>query len=146
MRAGFWLLAIPLAALGLYRYAHSGAPNPRQLEPLVRGYLQSTCTGTLEVSQLDDISVGEYSEQFGGWPVYANHVESCVEHDSSKPYANTTTIVDQNGHDADRKVAVAFVRRTMTGRLELYTPQLFRAAQREMQQTLQHALDNVKVN
>jgi hypothetical protein len=147
MRAGFWFIAVPLAVFGIYRFAHSGAPNPAQLEPLVRSYLESSCPGgTANVSQLDDISVGEYAEQFGGWPVYANHVESCVEHDASKPYANTSTTIYRGGQDADRKVAVAFVRRRLSGRLELYTPELFQAAQREMQQSMQHAFDNVKVN
>lgn len=146
MRAGFWFLAIPLAVFGLYRFAHSGAPTPQQLEPLVRSYLESSCGGAVQISQLDQVSAGEYSEQFGGWPVYANHEEACVEHDSSKPYANTTTTTYDGSHDVERKVAVAFVRRSLSGRLELYTPALFQAAQREMQQTLQHALDNVKVN
>lgn len=146
MRTGVWLVAIPLAAFGLYRFAHSGAPSAQQVEPLVRSYLERSCAGTVDVSQLDSVRVGEYSQQFGGWPVYANHVESCLEHDHSKPYENTTTVTHENGHDADRNVAVAFVRRSMSGRLELYTPELFQQAEREMQQTLQHAFDNVKVN
>jgi hypothetical protein len=146
MRAGMWLVAIPLAAFGLYRLAHSGAPSPQQVEPLVRSYLERSCPGGAEVSQLDGVRVGEYSQQFGGWPVYANHVETCVQHDPSKPYDNTTTLTHEAGHDADQNVAVAFAHRTMSGRLELYTPELFQQAQREMQQTLQHAFDNVKVN
>ena len=34
----------------------------------------------------------------------------------------------------------------MSGQLELYVPEIFQGAQREMQQTMEHAVDSVKVN
>lgn len=146
MRTGFWILAIPLVAFGVYRYLHSGAPTAEQVEPLVHRYLESSCAGSAQLRQLDGIRVGAYSAQFGGWPVFANHVEACVEHDRSRPYDNTTTTIHEGGQDADREVAVAFVRRRVTGRLELYIPELFQQAAQQMQQTMQHAFDNVTVN
>lgn len=145
MRGIFWLAAIVLAVFGIYHLAHSGAPSAQQVEPLLRSYLESSCKGDAEIMQLDSIRVGTYVAQFKGWPVYANHVEQCVTHDSSS-YAGTTTSTYDGGHDADRNVAVAFVRRGWSGRLEMFTPELFQAAQQQMQQMMQHAFDNVKTN
>lgn len=146
MRVVLWLAVILLAGFGVYRFAHSGTPSAADVEPLLRSYLESQCTGASDVSQLDDIRVGEYSQQLGGWPVYANHVETCTDHDSSKPYQNSTHETYQGAHDADHNVAVAMVRRSASGRLEMYQPELFQAAQREMQQMLDHAFDNAKTN
>jgi hypothetical protein len=146
MRILFGMAAILLAVFGLYRFMHSGAPSPGEVEPLVRSFLEESCNGEVEITQLDSIRVGDYAQQFGGWPVYANHEETCVEHDDSKPYKNTMTTTHDSGHDADRNVAVAFARRTASGHLELYTPELFQSAQRDMQKMLDHAFDNAKVN
>ena len=145
MRTAFWLLAVPLAGFGLWHFAHSHSPSAGALEPLVRGYLAHSCNGDLDIKQLDSIRVGAYSEQFGGWPVYANHVEVCAVHHSS-PYAFTAKTTNESSHDADHDVAIAFARRTWSGRVELYTPELFEAGERQMQQALDHAFDHVKVN
>jgi hypothetical protein len=146
MRIGLWLIGICLAVFCAYRFVHSGAPSAGEVEPVLRSYLESRCVGELDISQLEDIRVGEYSGQLCGWPVYANHVETCVVHDGSTPYESTMRTTDEGGHDADRNVAVAMVRRTASGRLEMYTPGFVQAAGREMQQMLDHALDNTKTN
>ena len=146
MRPGLTVVLVLAGALGLWRFAHSGAPSPQQLEPMVRAWLEAECTGTLDIRQLDGIRVGEYSEQMGGWPVFANHIEACVTHDRSLPYQNRTQVIHQNGQDSDQAVAVAFARRTASGRIELYTPEIFKQGEREMQHALDHAFDNVKVS
>lgn len=143
MRGIAWLAAIVLAVFGIYHFAHFGAPSARQVEPLLRSYLVNSCKGEAEITQLDSIRVGAYVEQAHGWPVYANHVEDCVVHGA---YESTNTTTYDGGHDADRGVAVAFVRRSWSGRLELYIPDFYADAQRQMQQMMQHAFDNIKTN
>lgn len=138
MRTGLRLVAILITIFGLYRFIHSRAPSATAVEPVLRSYLESQCTGEIDVSQLDDVRVGAYSEQLAGWPVYANHVETCTEDGRRQTY--------EGGHDADRNVAVAMVRRSASGRLEMYQPEFVQAAGREMQQMLDHAFDNAKTN
>lgn len=146
MRMGVGLAAFALGAFAVWHFAHSSAPSAAQVEPLLRDYLESNgnCGGSVDV-QLDKVSIGPYASQMGGWPVYANHVEEC--HGKVPGYENSSLTTTYDGsHDADKKVAAAFVRRTATGRLEMYTPEIFQSAQREMQQALQKGLDNMKVN
>lgn len=142
MRPILWLCAIVVAVFGIYHVTHSGAPSAQQVEPLLRSYLVRNCQGDAEITQLDSIRVGDYAAQLHGWPVYANHVETC---DSSSTTGSTTMTYD-GGHDADKNVAVAFIRRSWSGRLELYTPGFYQARERQMQQMMQHAFDNIKSN
>lgn len=146
MRVGVGLAAFAVGAFGIWHFAHSGAPSAAQVEPLLRTYLesQSKCQGTFDL-QLDNVSVGPYVSQFGGWPVYADHVEKCEGKISGFADSHSTMTYD-GGHDAENKIAAAFVRRSFTGRLEVYVPELFQAGQREMQQLLQKSFDNIKVN
>ena len=51
-----------------------------------------------------------------------------------------------HSHDADRDVAIAFVRRSWFGHLAVYTKQFFPATQRRVQQMVQRAVDNAKTN
>jgi hypothetical protein len=146
MRIGVGLAALTLGALAVWHFARSGAPSAPQVEPLLRGYLESTshCDGTIDI-QVDNVSIGPYVSQMGGWPVYADHVEAC--HSKVGGLDNSSLTMTYDGsHDTEKKVAAAFVRRTMSGRLELYVPDIYQSAQREMQQTMQHAFDNVKIN
>jgi hypothetical protein len=146
MRIGVGLAAFALGAFAVWHFVHSGAPSAPQVEPLLRSYLESSsrCGGTVDL-QVDNVSIGPYLSQMGGWPVYADHVEECHGKVTGFDNSSLTTTYD-GSHDAEKKVAAAFVRRTMSGRLELYVPEVFQSAQREMQQTMQHAFDNVKVN
>lgn len=146
MRIGVGLAALALGAFAVWHYAHPSAPSASQVEPLLHSYLESAnhCGGTIDI-QVDNVSIGPYVSQMGGWPVYADHVEEC--HGKVEGFDNSSLTTTYDGsHDAEKKVAAAFVRRTMSGRLEVYVPEVYQAAQREMQQTMQHALDNVKVN
>jgi hypothetical protein len=135
-----------LGAFAVWYYAHPSSPSASQVEPLLRTYLESTspCGGTID-NQVDNVSIGPYASQMGGWPVYANHVEEC--HGKVAGFDNNSLTTTYYGsHDAEKKVAAAFVRRSMSGQLELYEPEIYQGAQREMQQTLEHAVDSVKVN
>jgi hypothetical protein len=145
MRRALWFAAI-IVAFGLYHFLRSGTPGAREVEPVLRSYIENQCNGEIDIAELDDIRVGDYSEQLGGWPVYANHVETCVGHDASKPYGNTTKTTYDGGHDADRNVAVAMVRRDTSGRLEMYSPAFVQDAGRQAQQLLDQAFDSAKTN
>lgn len=142
MRAGLWLIAIVAVVFGLYHFMHSGAPTTREVEPVLRSFLVSQCNGDSEISQLDSIRVGPYSQPLGGWPVYADHVETCATSNGNGTMRSTY----DGSHDGDRNVAAAMVRRTATGRLEMFTPGYVQAAGQEMQQMLNHAFDNAKTN
>lgn len=135
MRARLIVGAIGVIGFGFWYHVRNIQPTASQVEPLVREFLeQEACGGgSRVVDQLDDVSVGPYVSQFGGWPVYADHVEEC---DGS----NTTARYD-GSHDADNKVAVAFARRTATGRVEIFMPELFAQAQQQMNATFQKAFD-----
>lgn len=58
-----------------------GAPTVAQITPVVRSFIEnkksSYCAGPYEIQHLSDITVGEYTEIFKGYPIYANHLESC---------------------------------------------------------------------
>lgn len=140
MRKLMVAVVVGAASVAIWHWRSTSPPSANQVEPLLRDYLLSdaagNCAGTMTLEQLDDVSVGEFSSQFGGWPVYANHRETCRRGGSSMTY--------DGSKDAERHVAAVFVRRTATGRLEAYIPSFFADAQRQMQQSLQKALDNTQ--
>jgi hypothetical protein len=147
MRIGFWSAAIALAGIGIWHFAHSRAPSAAEVEPLLRSYLESKpdCAGTLTVKQLDSVALGPYMKEMGGWPIYANHQEVCHVEQSSSYHSSSTTTFDSSD-DATRQVAAAFARRTASGRIELYVPEIFQTGQRQMQESLQKAVNGLKVN
>jgi hypothetical protein len=142
MRGLSWVIVIGAVAFGVWhlRNSSASAPSAGQIESLLKDYLlsgsSSNCSGTMTVEQLDSVAVGEFSSQMGGWPVYADHVETCRDGGTSTTY--------DGSKDVERKVVAAFARRTATGGLEVYTPEVFLNAQREMQQTFQKALDGIQ--
>jgi hypothetical protein len=140
MRISLWLIAVAAAGVGVWHFRSSSAPSVRQIEPLLRDYLVSeasrSCSGTMTLERLDDVSIGDFSTQMGGWPVYAAHVETCRQGGDSTTF--------DGSKDAERKVASAFARRSAAGGVELYTPAFFQNAQRDMQQTFQKALDSIQ--
>jgi hypothetical protein len=118
-------LILALAFFG-YRHFHTGAaPAASEVRPLLASYL-ALGKGNCSVAHLSDISVGEFSSQFGGWPVYASHEETCRDGDTSTTYAGLD--------DAKKQVAAAFVRRGGTGGLEVFVLQFFQDAQQQMSQ------------
>jgi hypothetical protein len=140
MRALIVLIVLAAAGYGFWHFKNSSAPSAKDVEPLLEQYLLASgvsgCSGSVSVTQLEHVSVGEYADQFGGWPVYANHTEVCREGGSSSTY--------DGSKDAARKVAAAFVRRA-GGKLDVFTPGAFADAQKAMQQAMQSALDHAQV-
>ncbi len=145
-----WLVLIAIAAVAFLYYRSHAAPSAREVESALRVYLSSpesqNCSGSMTLEQLDDIRVGEYVEQFGGWPVYAAHRETCHEENHSSGYSSRLTQTYDGRRDAERNVAVAYVRRSMTGGVELFVPALFREGERQMRETIQKSLDSVRFN
>jgi hypothetical protein len=127
------------ASFAVWHWRSTSPPSANQVEPILKDYLlsgaSSNCPGAMTLDQLEDVSVGEFSSQFGGWPVYANHRETCRQGSSSMTY--------DGSKDVERHVAAVFVRRTTTGRLEAYIPSFFGDAQRQIEQSFQKALDTV---
>jgi hypothetical protein len=122
-----------LAYFGYRHFSSDAAPSAAEVEPALRSFL-STGKGNCSVGHLSDVSIGERNEQFGGWPVYASHEETCQEGDSSVTYSGL--------EDAAKQVAVAFVRRGAGGGIELYVPQFFKEARQQMQGALDSATAN----
>lgn len=139
MRAVLWCVAIGVGGFALWHHFHNGDPTVAQVEPALRDYLESqTCpSGVHRVTRLDTISVGAYVEQFGGWPVYADHQEECRD--------GGLVSINDGSNDAQKKVAVAFARRAAGGRVEMFVPAIFQQGQREMQEQLQKAFDSVTI-
>jgi hypothetical protein len=133
------IVAVGAGSFALWHWRSTTPPSVIQVEPLLREYLASgssgNCSGAMTLEQLDAVSVGEFSSQFGGWPVYANHRETCRHGSSSMTY--------DGSKDVERHVAAVFVRRTTTGRLEAFIPSFFADAQRQMELSFQMALDNM---
>jgi hypothetical protein len=139
MRKLMVVAAVVAAGFAIWHWRSTSPPSANQVEPILKDYLLSgasgNCPGAMTLDELDDVSVGEFSSQFGGWPVYANHRETCRQGSSSMTY--------DGSRDVERHVAAVFVRRTATGRIEAYVPSFFGDAQRQMEQSFQKALDNV---
>src|SRR5437762_9418649 len=82
-----WLLLVAIVAVAFVHYRSHAAPSAREVESALRVYLSSpesqNCSGSMTLEQLDEVRVGEYAEQLGGWPVYAAHRETCHEENRS---------------------------------------------------------------
>jgi hypothetical protein len=136
---------IAIIALGVFcilHFRHGSAPSAQDVEPVLRAYLASPdaidCAGTVTIDRLDGIRVGEYSKELGGWPVYAQHSETC--------HAGGQETTSNGFQDPQREVAAAMVRRSAGGSVEAFVPAILQQGKREMQQSLQKAFDNIQVN
>jgi len=149
MKGFIWAAIIVAVAAGVWHFRSQQAPSTRQVEAALRDYLSSAesnhCSGSMTIEQLDSVSVGDYSKEFGGWPVYAAHAETCHESGNSSGYSSTSSSTYDGRNNARRKVAAAFVRRSPSGGVEIFTPALFKNGQAEMQQTFQKAFDNIQI-
>jgi hypothetical protein len=144
MKYVVWI-AIAIAAIYFGRNLFGpSAPSVREVEPLVREFLENG-DGQCTVEHLSDVSVGKYTEQMGGWPVYASHQETCRRSSTTATNATINASTTNVGLDDARKaVAVAFARRT-SGKVELFVPAVFQQGQQQMQQAMQNGFDNMKV-
>jgi hypothetical protein len=140
MRKSVWLLAVAAVIFGVWHFRSNAQPSVQQIEPLLKDYFKSgasgDCSGTLVLERLDNVAVGTFSSQMGGWPIYAAHVETCHEGGKSTTY--------DGSKDAEHKIAAVFARRTATGSIELYTPAIFQSAQRDMKLSFQKAMDSIQ--
>ncbi|HEX4647186.1 MAG TPA: hypothetical protein VH111_00020 [Steroidobacteraceae bacterium] len=145
-----WLVLIAIAVVAFMHYRSHSAPSSSDVESALRAYLSSpeaqNCSGTMTLDQLDDVRVGAYQEQFGGWPVYAAHRETCRGEQHSSGYSSRVAQTYDGSRDAERNVAVAFARRSMGGGVELFVPGLFGEGERQMRETIQKSLEKVHFN
>ena len=145
-----WLALIAIVVVAFMHYRSHSAPSSSEVESALRAYLSSpeaqNCSGTMTLDRLDDVRVGAYQEQFGGWPVYAAHRETCRGETHSSGYSSRTVQAYDGSRDAERNVAVAFARRSMSGGVELFVPGLFGAGERQMRETIQKSLEKVHFN
>jgi hypothetical protein len=141
MKSLAWIAIIAVAAFGFWRFGHhAAAPSAREVEPPFRAFLLSPesnlCSGTNTLDDLQSVKVGDYSKEFGGWPIYAEYSLTCH---------NGVTTTKFDGHGGEGKITAAFVRRGSSGGLEVFVPEIFQNATREMQQALQSGLNNIQI-
>lgn len=141
MKPFTWLVIIGVAGFAFLHFRSHATPTARDVEPALRAYLTSKCSGSATLVQLDNLSVGDYVAEFGGWPVYADHAETCHRQEGT---SNSTTTYDGRG-DVEHHVAAAFVRRTVTGGVEVFLPEIFQSGEREMQRSFQKAVDSMQI-
>ena len=99
----------------------------------------------MTLEQLDEVRVGEYAEQLGGWPVYAVHRETCHEENRSSGYPARYSRTYDGRRDGERNVAVGFVRRSVTGQVEVFVPGLFGEGERQMRETIHKSLESIQL-
>src|SRR5204862_6710116 len=87
-----WLLLVAIVAVAFVHYRSHAAPSAREAASALPVYLSSpdtqNCSGSMTREQLDEVRVGEYADQLGGWPVYAAHRETCHEENRSSGYSS----------------------------------------------------------
>ena len=144
-----WLLLVAIVAVAFVHYRSHAAPSTREVESALRVYLSSpgaqNCSGSMTLEQLDEVRVGEYAEQFGGWPVYAAHRETCHEKNRSSGYPSRYSQTYDGRRDGERNVSVAFVRRSVTGQVEVFVPGLFGEGERRMRETIHKSLESIQL-
>ncbi len=144
-----WLLLVAIVAVAFVHYRSHAAPSTREVESALRVYLSSpesqNCSGSMTLEQLDEVRVGEYAEQLGGWPVYAAHRETCHEENRSSGYSSRYSQTFDGRRDGERNVAVAFVRRSVTGQVEVFVPGLFGEGERRMRETIHKSLESIQL-
>ena len=139
----FYLLIgiIAIALYGYYRIEVGQKPSIAEVEPALKAYLaaQKTGSGSVTVSQLSVTGVGDFSKEMKGWPVYGN---SYTIKRQQGAYTVTTT---WHPSGSNGNVAIAYARRTANGTIECFTPEIFQNAEKEMNDTMQKAFDNIQI-
>ena len=104
-------------------------PTIHEVEPVLKAYLVATqegnCPGGVTVEELSSIRIGDYDNTLGGWPVYSKNKVICRSGKSTFTYDNTK-------HSANTITAV--VRRTNLGKVECFTPEIFKQAFTQFEQ------------
>ena len=142
MKKLFVLMGMVVLALsGCQRYEVGPKPSIAEVEPALKAYLaaQQTGSGSVTVSQLSVTGVGDFSKEMKGWPVYGNSYAI-----KRQQGANTVTTT-WHPSGSNGKVAMAYARRTANGTIECFTPEIFQNAEKEMNDTMQKAFDNIQI-
>src|SRR2546429_5126013 len=144
------LLLVAIVAVAFVHYRSHAAPSAREVESALRVYLSppksQNCSGSMTLEQLDEVRVGEYAEQFGGWPVYAAHRETCHEENRSSGYSSRYSQTFDGRREGERNVAVASVRRSDTGQFEVFVPGLFGVGERQLRKTILKSMVSIQLN
>jgi hypothetical protein len=121
-------------------------PSTAEVEPALKTFLtaqeaakeNSLGSGSVkvEVDQLSVTSVGDFSKEMGGWPVYTSAFEVTR-------HQGVSTVTEK--HPSNSTAAEAFARRTATGTIECFMPEVFQQAEKNMNSAMQKALDNIQI-
>jgi hypothetical protein len=115
-------------------------PTTAEVEPALKAYLTAkeatSGSGTVTIDQLSVTSVGDFSKEMGGWPVYTSAFQVTR-------HQGVTTITEQ--HPANANAAEAFARKTANGTIECFMPEVFQQAEKDMNGAMQKALDNIQI-
>lgn len=135
------LVVVVMAALawfGWNRFRDTGAaPAKEQIESVIKAFAESQasrqCTGTSSVDDLTIESVGAYNDGAGGFPVYGNYSTHCREGVTE----TTRTLAPSSS------APFVYIRRSQ-GVYEVFVPAILEQAQKEINATLNKAMESAK--
>jgi hypothetical protein len=137
---------IVLALSGCHKDEAGPKPSTAEVEPTLKTFLiaQETAKEVLlgsgrvkvEVDQLSVTRVGDFSKEMGGWPVYTSAFEVTR-------HQGVTTVTEK--HPSSSTAAEAFARRAANGTIECFIPEVFQQAEKNMNNAMQKALDNIQI-
>jgi len=120
---------------------NSNGPSPENILPQLKAFIledgKNKCSGTFEISMLEDVEVGEYRKELKAWPIYANHETVCKKVSSS---GTSSTLRSNNMDSVSKKVSVAFVRKSGDGYV-IFIPEIITDAMGDFNKKLQNASD-----
>ncbi len=126
------IVILVCAFFAIRYFTTNNRPSIIGIESKIKTYIESSdfgnCKGTNALTFLDNVSLGAYIKQFDAWPIYANYETKC------KVGSNTTTYNGRN--NAQKKVAMVFVKKGNSGNLDIFIPDIYNQAFNEMQQKI----------
>ena len=136
---------IAIALYGYYRIEGGQKPSIAEVEPALKAYLETEASGSgsATVSQLSVTRVGDFVKEIGGWPVYGSYTMTTEQYSQIQGAPAVTTA--SQSVDPNDNSAIGFVRRTATGAVECFMPELFQNAEKEMNSAMQKAVDNIQI-
>jgi hypothetical protein len=135
-----------MALTGCQKSGVGPKPSTAEVEPALKTFLIATESAKevslgsggvkVEVDQLSVTSVGDFSKEMGGWPVYTSAFVVTR-------HQGVTTVKEK--HLASSTAAEAFVRRTANGTIECFMPEVFQQGEKDTNTAMQKALDNIQI-
>lgn len=102
---------------------HGKKPEIKDAYPLIEEYLTAqkakTCSGDVTIDSLRVNRVGDFSKEFGGWPVYSDFEVTCHSDSITTTWKSTD----------DGKTMTALIRQNASGKYECFIPEMFQQAQ-----------------